>query len=145
MIERKIWAFFYGSYLNLRLLEAANFIPDQFEVARLNSFDITIRPHANLIPSSQHCVYGILASGTHLMVNDVHATHARSINGEVYFPEAVLVETLDGKWKPALCYIAPQMQPRPADKEYIDHIITTARVFEFPEWYIERLEKFYAL
>ena len=60
----------------------------------------------------------------------------------VFAPEAVLVETLDNKWKPALCYIAPAMEPRPAENDYIDRIVGPAKEYGFPDWYIRRLESF---
>ena len=62
--------------------------------------------------------------------------------GEIYLPEAVLVETLDGKLLPALCYICHDMKPRPAANDYIDRVVKPAREYGFPEWYIERLESF---
>lgn len=62
--------------------------------------------------------------------------------GEIYLPEAVLVETRDGKWKPALCFICPEMEPKPADNAYVERIAKLAREFGFPEWYIERIESF---
>ena len=56
--------------------------------------------------------------------------------------QAVLVETLDGKWQPALCYICPEMEPHPAANDYIDRIAGPAREYGFPAWYIQRLESF---
>src|SRR6516162_7636289 len=56
-----------------------------------------------------------------------------------HLPEAVLVETLDGMLKPALCYIAPSMEDRPATNEYIDRIVGPARRHGFPAWYVTTL------
>ena len=52
------------------------------------------------------------------------------------------METLDGRSRPALCYIAPQMNPRPATADYVERILTPARELGFPPWYIERLQSF---
>jgi hypothetical protein len=68
--------------------------------------------------------------------------HAEHILGGVYLPEAVLTETLDQKWRPALCYIAPSMDPKPATGDYIDRIVEPAKEYGFPAWYIERVESF---
>jgi hypothetical protein len=141
MAEPKIWTFFYGSYLNLKVLKEVNVAPDQWEVARLSGFDIHIQPRANLIRSAQHCVYGIIATATHQELDRLYA-HAKDVLGETYLPEAVLVETLDGKWKPVLCYIAPAMEPQPADRAYLDRIVEPAKAYGFPDWYIRRLESF---
>jgi hypothetical protein len=59
-------------------------------------------------------------------------------------PEAVLIETVDGKWRPALCYICPAMESRPAANDYVDRIVKPAREFGFPAWYVDRLESFRA-
>ena len=68
--------------------------------------------------------------------------HARDVLGEVYLPRAVLAETIDGAWRPALCYIAPRMEPRAAAADYVDRIGEAARALAFPAWYIEHLESF---
>jgi hypothetical protein len=65
MAEPTVWTFFYGSFINLDVLQQGGFVPEQYEVAKLNGFDIRIQPLATLVRSDQHCVYGIVASGTH--------------------------------------------------------------------------------
>jgi hypothetical protein len=57
-------------------------------------------------------------------------------------PAPVLVETLDGKWRAAFCYLAPAPASRPASNDYIDRIVAPARQHGFPDWYIARLESF---
>lgn len=141
MAVREIWTFFYGSYMNFDVLKEVDLMPERWEVAKLYGFDIRIQPRANLIRSDQHCVYGIIAAATHEELQRLYA-HAQGVLGEVYLPEAVLIETLDGKWLPALCYICPEMQPRPAAKDYLDRIIKPAKALGFPQWYIARLESF---
>jgi hypothetical protein len=135
----KVWTFSYGSYINLDVLAEVDLVPEQVQVARLSGFDIRIRPLANLVRSERHRVYGILATATHEELARLYA-HAEQVLGGVYLPEPVLVETLDSDWRPALCYIAPAMDPRPAANDYIDRIVGPAREYEFPSWYIERLE-----
>jgi hypothetical protein len=88
------------------------------------------RRSANLLHSDRNSVYGILAIGTHAELSRLYA-HARDVLGETYLPEAVLTETLDGKYKPALCYICPEMMPRLATNDYINRIVTPARKYGF--------------
>jgi hypothetical protein len=76
MAEPKVWTFFYGSYINLDVLREVDYVPDQWEVARLAGFDIFIRPHANPVRSDQRSVYGILAAGTHAELGRLYA-HAK--------------------------------------------------------------------
>lgn len=141
MLETQVWTFFYGSYMNFDVLREVNYMPQKWAVAKLSGFDNIIRPRANLIRSEQHCVYGIVATATHQELGRLYA-HAQDILGEIYLPEAVLVETSDNKWLPALCYICPDMKPRPAARDYVDRIIKPAQTFGFPEWYIKHLESF---
>jgi hypothetical protein len=63
--------------------------------------------------------------------------------GNIYLPEAVLVETLDGKWKTAICYTASPTKPTPANPSYLGPFIHSAKEWKFPEWYIKHLESFY--
>jgi hypothetical protein len=145
MSEPKVWTFFYGSYINFDVLREVELAPRQWEVARLGGFDIVIRPRANLVRSESRCVYGIVATATHRELARLYA-HARDVLGETYLPEAVLVETgADrgwGTWRPALCYICPDMSPRPADPAYVDRIAAPARKYGFPDWYVARIESF---
>ncbi len=141
MTEAKVRTFFYGSYMNLGVLRELDFVPDWWEVAKLSGFDIQIQPRANLIRSDQHRVYGIITAATHHELGRLYA-HAQDVLGETYLPEGVLVETTDGKFLPALCYLCPGMEPRPAANDYIDRIAVPAREFGFPEWYVRRIESF---
>jgi cation transport regulator ChaC len=141
MMERLVWVFFYGSYINFDVLREVSLVPGQWEVARLSGFDIRIEPRANLVRSERDCVYGIVATATHQELSRLYA-HAKDVLGETYLPEAVLVETLDGKLRPALCYIATAMEARPAAADYIERIVRPAKEFGFPAWYVERLQSF---
>ena len=140
MAEPRVSVFFYGSYMNRAVLREAGFEPDRFEVGRLDGFDIRIAPRANLVPSDRHCIYGVLAEATHAELGRLYA-HARDVLGETYLPQAVLIQTREGAWRPALCYIAPAMAPGPPDPAYVARIVSPARELGFPEWYIARLEE----
>ena len=144
MGARLVWTFFYGSNINLEILKRFDYVPERVEVARLPGFDIVIRPLANLVPSEAHCVYGILATGSHDDLERLYGGYVQGELGATYLPEAVLCQTLDGRWVPALCYIAAAADPAPATDEYLDRIILPARKFGFPAWYMERLESFRA-
>jgi hypothetical protein len=141
MVERKVWTFFYGSYMNFDVLKELGLVPDRWDVAKLSGFDLRIEPRANLVPSDQHCVYGIIATATHQELSRLYA-HAKDVLGETYLPEAVLVQTPNGTWLPALCYIAATMQPGPAADDYINRIAGPAREYGFPDWYVRRIESF---
>jgi hypothetical protein len=139
--DLKVVTFFYGSYINPAVLREVDVIPDRLDVARLPGFDIQIRPLANLVPSDQHIVYGILAIATHVELGRLY-DHARDVLGGVYLPQAVLAHTLSGQAEPALCYLAPDLKAGPASPDYVGRIVEPARNYGFPAWYIRRLESF---
>jgi hypothetical protein len=138
MAEPTVWTFFYGSFLNRDVLRQSGYVLERFEVAKLTGFDIRIQPLANLIRSDRHCVYGIVAPLTH---EELHRLYSQDWVGR-YLPEPVLVETLDGKWRAALCYIAPAPEPGQTSSDYIDRIVGPAREYGFPDWYIAHLESY---
>ena len=137
MPQKSVWVFFYGSFIDLDVLKRADVVVEQFEVARLSGFDVEIKPLANLVRSEQHCVYGIVAATTHQELRGLYSQRWVSS----YLPEEVLVETLDGKWRAALCYVAPELAAEPPAEEYVENIVRAARKYGFPDWYIDRLER----
>lgn len=141
MADSQVWTFFYGSYINLDVLREVDYVPQKYEVAWLLGFDIAIRPLANLVRSDRHTAYGIVATGTHAELARLY-DHAENILGGRYLPEAVLIQTFAGHWMPALTYIAPALTGRVATADYVDRIVTPAKVYGFPSWYVERLESF---
>ena len=139
--ESDVWVFFYGSYINLDVLKVVDYTPHRYEVARLPGFDITIRPLANIVRSNRHTVYGILAMGNHSELERLY-DHAENVLGGRYLPQAILAQTVAGQWVPALTYIAYELSGEQADAGYVERIVEPAKEYEFPEWYIERLESF---
>ncbi len=133
--------FFYGSYMNRSVLAEVDLVPRAWEVARLTGFDIDIRPRANLLRAPGTTVWGILSEATHVELARLYA-HARDVLGELYLPEPVLVETTAGLTRPALCYLCPHMEPRPADPAYVGRILAPAREHRFPPQYVARIERF---
>jgi hypothetical protein len=133
--------FFYGSYMNRAVLSEVGLAPSLWEPAMLAGFDIQIAPRANVVISAGGVVHGVLSAASHADLARLYA-HARTVLGEVYVPEAVLVHTRQGAWQPALCYRAPGMQERAAERAYVDRILQPARELAFPAWYLARIESF---
>ena len=141
MDESKVDVFFYGSYMNREVLAEVGLSPAYWEPASLPGFEIRIAPRANLVRSPGDTVFGVLANATHRELDRLYA-HARDVLGEAYLPHPVLVHTRAGRTLPALCYIAPVMVERRAERDYVDRILEPARALAFPEWYLARLESF---
>ncbi|HEY7689852.1 MAG TPA: hypothetical protein VH835_14225 [Dongiaceae bacterium] len=52
------------------------------------------------------------------------------------------MQTLDGKWMPAMTYLCPEMRPGPVEAAYVERIAAPARELGFPAWYLARIERF---
>ncbi len=123
-------------------MKEKDLFPEKYEVAKLHDFDIYIQPIANLIPSDSHLVYGILIATSREKHQKILTALTQGTMGNIYLPEAVLVETLEKKWQPALCYIASRTEHKPTNSDYIEPFIATTKEWKFPEWYIKHLESF---
>ena len=72
-MERKVWTFFYGSFVNPRVLNKAGVFTTDAQRGKLNGWDIVIEPRATLKPSDECCVYGILAKVSHADLDKLYA------------------------------------------------------------------------
>ena len=86
---RKVWTFFYGSFMNSKVLAEADVHPAQPQMARLDGWELRIAPRATLIPAPDSCVYGILAQLTHPEIDKLYAKDWFGFG--TYLPEAVMV------------------------------------------------------
>ncbi len=133
--------FFYGSYMNRAVLAEVDLAPRRWQVATLAGFDLVIQPRANLVAAPGRTAWGILAEATHAELARLYA-HASGVLGETYLPHPVVVTPVDGPERAALCYLCPDMKPRPADAAYVERIAAPAREHDFPADYLSRIESF---
>jgi Gamma-glutamyl cyclotransferase, AIG2-like len=136
IVEKRIAVFFYGSFMRRDIMARGGLHPAHIEVVKLSGFDIKIDPHANIVRSDQHCIYGILVNATHKELNSLYTMDGVG----VFLPEAVHVELQNGNLQAALCYIPPARVSKPADIAYLERLITTAQEYEFPTWYVQKLK-----
>ena len=141
MTTPRIWAFFYGSYMNPEVLAEVELVLENAEVAQLDGFELVIAPLANLNRTEAHTVFGIVGQVSHAKLDELYS-HARDVLGGIYLPEAVLVRTRSGRYLPALCWISPHLSPGPVDPDYVDRIASPAHEFGFPGWYVAHIESF---
>jgi hypothetical protein len=137
---RRVWTFFYGSFMNPEVPAKAEVRPTEAQVGRLDGWDIKIAPRATLIPSDGGSVFGILAKVTHADLDKLYTKDWFGFG--TYLPEAVLVADSAEHPVPALCYIAWEMEGGSPTREYMDKVLSVARQFEFPDWYINRIKSF---
>jgi hypothetical protein len=137
---RAVWVFFYGSFMNRDVLARAGVRPAMPQRARLDGWDIRIRPRATLVPSPRRSVHGVLAKVTH---TDITKLYTKDWFGfGTYLPEAVIVTGARGRRVPAMCYIAWQMKDGTPSSDYLQKIVSTALEFRFPRTYLQRIRSF---
>jgi hypothetical protein len=137
---RKVWTFFYGSFMNQDVLSKADVHPTERQAARLDGWDLKIAPRATLVPSPASCVYGILAKLTHSEIDKLYTKDWFGFG--TYLPEAVLVTYAAARQAAAICYIAWQLEGGKPTDEYIGKMLSVAREHSFPEDYVRRIQSF---
>ena len=137
----RVWVFFYGTFMSPGVLVDQGVTPGRNVPARLNGFELSIRPRVNLMRSERSCVYGAMTEVTHEDLARLYS-NLEELFGLKYLPEPVLAEAFDGTVKPVLCFIAPRMDDAPATIEYVGQLAEAARSVGLPEWYAEFVESF---
>ena len=137
---RKVWTFFYGSFMNQDVLAKADVQPTERQVARLDGWDLKIAPRATLVPSQTSCVYGVLAQLTHPELDKLYTKDWFGFG--TYLPEAVMVTNTAARQSAAMCYIAWEVEGGKPTTEYIGKMLSVAREYSFPEDYIRRIQSF---
>jgi hypothetical protein len=137
----RVWVFFYGTFMSPGVLNEYGVTPGRIVPARLNGFELSIRPRGNLVRSERFCAYGVIADVTHEDLARLYSDLGERF-GLKYFPEPVLAETRDGAVRPVLCYIAPHMDDAPATSDYVGQLAEAVRAAGLPEWYAEFVESF---
>ena len=136
----RVWVFFYGTFMSAGVLIEHGITPGHIIPARLNGFELSIRPRVNLMRSERSCVYGAMTEVTHDLARLYSDLEAHF--GLKYLPEPVLIEAFDGTVRPVLCYIAPHMDDAPAMSDYVGQLAEAVRAAGLPEWYSEFVESF---
>jgi cation transport regulator ChaC len=139
-VVRKVWTFFYGSFMNPAVLAKADVHPTELRKARLDGWELTIAPRANLAPSKRGAVFGILAQLTHAELDKLYTKDWFGFG--TYLPEAVVVTDANGRQVPAMCYVAWQAASGKPTEEYIERMVSIAHAYSFPDDYIRHIESF---
>jgi hypothetical protein len=136
--QKRVWTFFYGSFMNRAVCAEAGADLGEVEVARLAGRELRIGPLATLLPSPRGVAYGLLACMSHA---ELERLYGLAWVGR-YVPEPVIVETAAGRTCAALVYVKYDVAYAPAAPDYVDRILAPARQHGFPDWYLEHVERF---
>lgn len=131
--------FFYGSFMAPKVLRDQGLSRDvgPMEVATLEGFDIFLSPKATLVPSEKGVVYGVLAE---LTLDEIGRLYSKEWLVD-YKPIHIVAKRKDGKAVAASCYIAQSHQDSSTESDYVGALVETAKLYHFPQWYIDRLRK----
>lgn len=137
MGSRQIDGFFYGLFMDARVLREAGTKPSNFRRAYVTDFALRIGQRATLVHSPGARAYGMLISLTHAELERLYS--APGLEG--YRPEAVLAHPFEGEAIPALCYNLIQApEPHERNPQYAMRLRTVLDDLGFPVEYVESVE-----
>jgi len=137
MSPRQIDGFFYGLFMDARVLYQAGAKPSNLRRAHVADFALRIGKRATLVPSPGARAYGMVISLTHAELDRLYGAP----DLETYRPEAVVAHTFEGEAIPALCYNlvqAPDQHER--NPEYAVRLKSVLEGLGFPVEYVESVE-----
>jgi hypothetical protein len=137
---RRIWVFFYGSFMSPEVLAKADVRPTDLQKARLDGWELTIAPRATLVPSPGRSAFGVVARLTHAELDRLYTKDWFGFG--TYLPEAVLVNETAQCSLPAVTYISWQVEGGKPARDYVEKILSVAREHGFPEEYVRHIESF---
>ena len=129
--------FFYGGLINPRVQARTGLVPKRPRLAVLCEFALTFEPWVNLRPAKGSMVHGLVMDVTHAMLDQCYAKLAAR-----YFPWPVSCDLGELRLEPALCYMAPSMQPGPIDPGHVEALAEGAEACGFPDDYVRRIRSF---
>jgi hypothetical protein len=133
MTGRRVDGFFYGLFMDEDILRDSQIVPVNPRRAYVDDFALFIGRRATLVPASGARSYGMIYSLTHDELDTLYSAPGL----EVYRPEALLAQTLDGTVFPAMCYnLREAPSPDEANPEYAERLREALNKLEFPAEYV---------
>jgi len=137
MGPRQIDGFFYGLFMDARVLLEAGTKPSNLRRAYVTDFALRIGRRATLVPCPGARAYGMLISLTHAELDRLYGAPGL----ELYRPEAVLAHLSEGEAIPALCYnLAQAPEPHERNPEYALRLRRVLENLGFPIEYVESVK-----
>jgi hypothetical protein len=137
MDERRLDVFFYGLFMDERLLEGKGVRPTDIRPAAVPGFALRIGARAALVPTAAGQVHGLLMKLSHAEIETLYSEPSV----RAYRPEPVLAVLPDGATVAALCYNLPE--PPSADEgnaEYASKLRSLAQRIGLPSDYVASIK-----
>ncbi len=129
--------FFYGLFMDERLLAAKGIRPTNIGVGFVNGYGLHIGERATLVHRLDSRAYGV--------VMDIAPGEATELYAEDsvadYLPETVTVELMDGTQVEAACYNLPSAKITGTNKDYAESLLKVAKKLGLPDSYIDQIRQ----
>ena len=136
MSDRRIDAFFYGLFMDPRVLKKSDIQSVNPRQAYAEGYGLVIGNRATLVSAPGQRSYGMLLSVTHVELNKLYSAAGL----EEYRPEAITVNLMGVRTLPAMCYnLLSPPKPDEANPEYATMLREVLFRLEFPTEYIESI------
>ena len=138
MSVRQIDVFFYGLFMDEEVLRQAGAAPSHLRRAYVRDFALRIGHRASLIATPGARAYGMLIALTHAELERLY--NAPGL--ELYRPEPVVAQLLEGGTVAALCYNLVQApEPHEWNLEYAKRLQNVLGELGFPAEYVESITR----
>jgi len=132
-----VLGFFYGGLINPEVMARVGWTPRHREIASLPGYELRISPWVNLVPNPFETAYGLLLETSHEDLARVYSQLKAT-----YLPYPVAAHDAEGRVRPALCYIVPDMAPGQAEADHVLALLKPAEQIGFPQHYLDRIRSF---
>lgn len=129
--------FFYGLFMDVRLLRTKGIEPSETSVGFVDGFDLRIGERATLAHSPDGRAYGVMMTIT---PDEVAGLYAEDGVAD-YRPERVTVTRMDGTQTVATCYNLPGTDIGHANHDYAESLLDVAIELGFPGSYLSRIRQ----
>ena len=130
--------FFYGLFMDLKLLEKNGLHLSNSRQAYLPDYALKIGSRASLIPTLGASAYGLVIT--------VDAAGIAALYSEAsvadYVPEPVEVVTGEGEKVAATCYNLPSHLLKGTNVAYAEQLYRLAKALDFPQEYLSQIQQF---
>jgi hypothetical protein len=140
---RRQRVFFYGSFMNPKILTRYRAYPTNLQTARLKDWAIDFTPLATIVRRKRSAVWGVLAMATPRELERIYGepVYPGVGAGHKYYPVAVMVSTRSGHKFPALVYVSYKRGAKRPSADYLDILIRVSKRRRFPDGYIRQLAR----
>ncbi len=128
--------FFYGLFMDERLLKQQGLAASNVRFARLKGYRLRIAQRANLVEDTEATTCGLLID---LPPDEVLRLYSEPSVSD-YQPVSVCAQLEDDSEQPAICYLLPaDKSQKGSNTEYAKKLYDLARELRFPDDYLAEI------